>query len=140
MRTFVAFFAGLSLLVAPLAAAPVGAQGAAPTRVLLPTDRTVLPIPEPAVAAITEVDARKATPPPRFEVKAPANAPNVLIVLIDDMGFGQLADSRGVAQRAQPPCEQHGVDHGDRYRVSRSDRPAPQQRSAGGRDAAAERV
>ena len=27
--------------------------------------------------------------PPRFEVKAPAGAPNVLIVLIDDMGFGQ---------------------------------------------------
>jgi arylsulfatase A-like enzyme len=89
MRTFVAFLAGVSLLAAPLAAAPVGAQGAAPARVLLPTDRTVLPIPEPAVAAITEVDARKATPPPRFEVKAPANAPNVLIVLIDDMGFGQ---------------------------------------------------
>jgi arylsulfatase len=34
------------------------------------------------------VDARKATPPPRFEVKAPKNAPNVLIVLIDDIGFG----------------------------------------------------
>jgi arylsulfatase len=30
-----------------------------------------------------------AKPPPRFEVKAPANSPNVLIVLIDDMGFGQ---------------------------------------------------
>ena len=28
-------------------------------------------------------------PPPRFQVKAPAGAPNVLIVLIDDMGFGQ---------------------------------------------------
>ena len=37
---------------------------------------------------ITELDARKATPPPRFEVKAPEGAPNVLIVLIDDMGFG----------------------------------------------------
>ena len=51
-------------------------------------DRTVLPIPEPKRLPITEVDARKATPPPRFEVKAPAGAPNVLIVLIDDMGFG----------------------------------------------------
>jgi len=28
------------------------------------------------------------TPPPRFEVKAPDGAPNVLIILIDDMGFG----------------------------------------------------
>jgi arylsulfatase A-like enzyme len=79
----------LTLVLAPATAAPVAAQAAAPIRVVLPTDRTVLPIPEPAVAEITEMDARKATPPPRFEVKAPANAPNVLIVLIDDMGFGQ---------------------------------------------------
>jgi arylsulfatase len=53
-----------------------------------PLDRTVLPIPEPSYPPITELDARKVTPPPRFEVKAPAGAPNVLIVLIDDMGFG----------------------------------------------------
>jgi arylsulfatase A-like enzyme len=51
-------------------------------------DRTVLPIPEPSYPPITELDARKVTPPPRFEVKAPEGAPNVLIVLIDDMGFG----------------------------------------------------
>ena len=48
----------------------------------------MLPIQEPAYPPITELDARKATPPPRFEVKAPEGAPNVLIVLIDDMGFG----------------------------------------------------
>ena len=52
-------------------------------------DRTVLPIPEPKRAPITTLDARNAKAPPRFEVKAPASAPNVLIVLIDDMGFGQ---------------------------------------------------
>jgi arylsulfatase A-like enzyme len=52
-------------------------------------DRTVLPIPEPTYPPITELDARKATPPPRFEVKAPVGAPNVLIILLDDMGFGQ---------------------------------------------------
>jgi len=51
-------------------------------------DRTVLPIPEPNRPAITTFDARKATAPPRFEVKAPAEAPNVLLVMIDDMGFG----------------------------------------------------
>ena len=54
-----------------------------------PLDRSVLPIPEPKVTPISELDARKVTVPPRFEVKAPAGAPNVLIVLIDDMGFGQ---------------------------------------------------
>jgi len=52
-------------------------------------DRTVLPIPEPQHPHSTVLDARKATPPPRFEVKAPAGAPNVLIVLLDDFGFGQ---------------------------------------------------
>jgi arylsulfatase len=52
-------------------------------------DRSVLPIPDPSYPPITELDARNATPPPRFEVKAPPGAPNVLIILLDDMGFGQ---------------------------------------------------
>ena len=51
-------------------------------------DRTVLPIAEPARQRYTELDARNAKPPARFEVKAPGNAPNVVIVLIDDVGFG----------------------------------------------------
>ena len=51
-------------------------------------DRTVLPIPEPALAPITTLDARDAKAPPRFEVTAPKGAPNVVIVLIDDIGFG----------------------------------------------------
>jgi arylsulfatase len=51
-------------------------------------NRTSLPIREPARQKYTELDARKATPPPRFEVTAPKGAPNVVIVLIDDMGFG----------------------------------------------------
>ena len=51
-------------------------------------DRTVLPIPEPTHKPITELDARRAKAPPRFEVKAPQGAPNVVIVLLDDMGFG----------------------------------------------------
>jgi len=80
---------GCALGLALLTATPAAAQGGAPARVVLPTDRTALPIPEPVNPPITEVDVRKATPPPRFEVRAPAGAPNVLIVLIDDMGFGQ---------------------------------------------------
>ena len=68
------------LVVAGVLAAQAGAQTT--------LDRTVLPIPEPDYPHETELDARKATPPPRFEVKAPEGAPNVLIVLIDDMGFG----------------------------------------------------
>jgi arylsulfatase A-like enzyme len=62
---------------APAAAAQAGAL-----------DRTVLPIQGPTPPTITTLDARDATPPPPFQVKAPAGAPNVVIVLIDDIGFG----------------------------------------------------
>src|SRR3954463_14146978 len=51
-------------------------------------DRTKLPIAEPDYPRSTVLDARDTKPPPRFEVKAPAGAPNVLIVLVDDIGFG----------------------------------------------------
>lgn len=51
-------------------------------------DRTVLPVKAPAEAFDTTLDARNGKAPTRFEVKAPAKAPNVVIVLIDDMGFG----------------------------------------------------
>jgi arylsulfatase A-like enzyme len=51
-------------------------------------DRSVLPIQEPRRPTYTELDARNTKPPPRFEVKAPKGAPNVVIVLIDDIGFG----------------------------------------------------
>ena len=51
-------------------------------------DRTVLPIKEPKRPTYTELDARNVQPPARFEVKAPEGAPNVLVILIDDMGFG----------------------------------------------------
>jgi arylsulfatase len=58
-------------------------------------DRTVLPIHEPAVTPIKELDARNAKAPPRFEVKAPDRAPNVVVVLIDDIGFGASSSFGG---------------------------------------------
>ena len=51
-------------------------------------DRTVLPIPEPNYPHSEVLDARDATAPPRFEIKPPEGAPNVVIILLDDMGFG----------------------------------------------------
>jgi len=51
-------------------------------------DRTVLPIQEPERPTYSELDVRNVETPPLFEVKAPKNAPNVVIVLIDDIGFG----------------------------------------------------
>ncbi len=50
-------------------------------------DRTVLPIAAPVYPESTVLDVRNATPPPRFEVKAPDGAPNVIVVLVDDLGF-----------------------------------------------------
>ena len=83
-------------------------------------DRTVLPIPEPKSPIFTELDVRNVKVPPRFEVKAPAHAPNVLIVLIDDMGFGQSSAFGGpihmptveklASERAQvQPVSHHGT-------------------------------
>lgn len=51
-------------------------------------DRTVLPIQEPKRSTYSELDVRNVETPPLFEVKAPEKAPNIVIVLIDDIGFG----------------------------------------------------
>lgn len=50
-------------------------------------DRTVLPVHLPPPPQYQQLDVRDAKAPPWTEVKAPAGAPNVVIVLIDDMGF-----------------------------------------------------
>lgn len=76
----------LGRMVAPtalLAGLAAGAWGAGPA-----LDRTSLPIAAPEPPPIETLDARDAEAPPRFEIKAPENAPNVVVVLIDDIGFG----------------------------------------------------
>jgi len=67
-----------------VAAAPWAAVGQTADKL----DRSVLPVAEPQRSVVTEIDARKLKMPPRFQVTAPKGAPNVVIVLIDDMGFG----------------------------------------------------
>ena len=77
---------GFALALLPAALAlwtPQPSQAQADT-----LNRTVLPVTEPAGQPITTLDARDAKVPPRFEIKAPQGAPNVVIVLIDDLGFG----------------------------------------------------
>lgn len=53
-----------------------------------PDDRTSLPLQPPKRATYSELDARNVEAPPLFKVQAPSKAPNVVIVLIDDIGFG----------------------------------------------------
>ena len=62
----------------------------------VPIDRTVLPLQPPYERPITTRDARDAKAPPVFEVKAPKEAPNVVIILIDDLGFGGTSTFGGV--------------------------------------------
>ena len=62
------------------------------------SDRTVLPVPEPEYPPITELDARNAKAPPRFEVKAPKGAPNVVVILLDNFGFGDGSTFGGPIQ------------------------------------------
>jgi arylsulfatase len=91
-----------------LAVAPAFAQQTAEPAL----DRTVLPIREPERPITTELDVRNATPPPRFEVKAPAGAPNVLLVLLDDLGFAGTSTFGGpVATPTFDRVAQQGVHY-----------------------------
>ncbi len=72
--------------VLALPALPSGAGG---------LDRTVLPIQEPPRPTFKELDVRNAKMPPNFDVRAPAGAPNVIIVLVDDVGFGAVSGFGG---------------------------------------------
>lgn len=59
-------------------------------------DRTILPIAEPAYPPITELDARNERAPPIFQVTAPAGAPNVLIIMLDNFGYAGSTTFGGV--------------------------------------------
>ena len=50
-------------------------------------DRTALPVKAPLNPTFKQLDVRNAKMPERFEVKAPEGAPNVILVLVDDLGF-----------------------------------------------------
>ncbi len=104
----------LWLPLAALCACSLPPQGNAPAphAAAGTPDRTVLPIPEPAPVTITTLDARDAKAPPRFEVTAPEKAPNVVIVLIDDIGFGHSSAFGGPIQM---PTLQRLASGGLRY-------------------------
>ena len=71
-----------ALLLVPLTMGAVCALAASSL------DRTILPIAAPEYTAVTEFDVRNTTLPPRFEFTAPKGVHNVVIILIDDRGFG----------------------------------------------------
>src|SRR5215813_9601846 len=62
--------------------------------------REVLPIPDRKPAGLTTYDAKDPSTnfPPIRELRPPAGAPNVLIVLLDDVGFGASSAFGGPCQ------------------------------------------
>ena len=59
------------------------------------TDRTKIPLPDARPAPTEEIDPAKAKMPRTVDLRAPANAPNVVIMLLDDLGFGGPAPFGG---------------------------------------------
>jgi arylsulfatase A-like enzyme len=59
-------------------------------RLMNPVQRSVLPIPQTHPVGLTPYDAKdpKVAYPPIEPLRPPAGAPNVLVILIDDCGFG----------------------------------------------------
>ncbi len=75
-------------------------------------DRTILPIQPPPHKASTTMDARDAVKPEPFNIKAPEGAPNVVVVLIDDIGFGATSTFGGAIQT---PTFDRLADNGLRF-------------------------
>ena len=61
-------------------------------------DRTILPIHPPKSKVVTEMDARNVEKPEIFEIKAPEGAPNIVLVMIDDIGFGATSTFGGAIE------------------------------------------
>lgn len=58
-------------------------------------DRLVLPILDQAFGGRIEMSARASTPSYSPRILPPAGAPNVVVVLLDDVGFGQISSFGG---------------------------------------------
>ena len=75
-----------------------------------PVQRQVLPIPDQPHVGLITYDARDpdTTYPPIRDLRPPAGAPNVLVILLDDVGFG--ASSAFVTSTTDPtPLRRTGL-------------------------------
>jgi Sulfatase len=83
----------------------------APTAVEFP-DSTLLPIPKPPFTGVIEPNLVDSTPGWPPTVAPPAGAPNVLLILIDDAGFGSNSVFGGIVPT---PTLESLARHGLRY-------------------------
>lgn len=102
MRFFLRLAGSLTSLSGVLCLTQIAIAQSPPSQAAM-VDRTVLPIHEPVVPTYKELDARKAKAPERWEIQAPKGAPNVVVVLIDDIGFGHSSAFGG-------PCQMPTLD------------------------------
>lgn len=79
-----------------------------------PVDRSVLPIPPASFKGEIKRTAKDSTPDFPKGVEAPAGAPNVLLILTDDVGFGASSPFGGPIQT---PTLQRLADNGLRYNM-----------------------
>ena len=96
-----------------LIAASVVASAALP-RTASAQDASVLPKPEPSFAGKIGRTVKESTPDFPKGVEAPAGAPNVLLILTDDVGFGATSTFGGPIQT---PNFQRLADNGLRYNM-----------------------
>ncbi|UXA12123.1 arylsulfatase [Mycobacterium sp. SMC-8] len=77
-----------------------GRRAALSDSVADPVRRDILPIPDPQHVGLTTYDAKDpdTTYPPITTLRPPEGAPNVLIVLLDDVGFGASSAFGGPCQ------------------------------------------
>ena len=75
-------------------------------------NREILPIVPPEPQTYTELDVKNTKPPVPFNVTAPKDAPNVVIVLIDDLGLGATTTFGGPINT---PTMDKLADNGLRY-------------------------
>jgi len=75
-------------------------------------DRTNLPIAEPRPEKVTKVLPSEVPLPAQWEVTAPADAPNVVIILLDDVGYAAPSAFGGVVNM---PTAEKLADNGLRY-------------------------
>jgi arylsulfatase len=81
---------------------------------MTPSGRDVLPIPDRAYAGLVTYDAKDPDTrfPPIEPLRPPAGAPNVLVILLDDMGFGASSAFGGPCRT---PTAERLADGGLRY-------------------------
>src|SRR5487761_1557283 len=72
-----------------------GAHAQSPTSTQFP-DSTVLPTPTPPFAGVIEPNLVESTPGWPPTIAPPAGSPNVLLILIDDAGFGSNSAFGGI--------------------------------------------